>query len=133
MNANGTSKMQVLYILNEEWKISRLTNSWYVINSISVSPKRRILLLKVGSSIISENYDDVVKSNNPYTAHLWQTITDEITLISSWGNIYLTRLSGIELKYQSIKTWGRWLSISHSCFNIDSSHFYCLLRICKSD
>ena len=133
MNANGTSKMQVLYNLNEEWENFAFDQKLICHKTISVSPKRRILLLKVGSSIISENYDDVVKFNNPYTVHLWQTITDEITLISSWGNVYLTRLSGIKLKYQSIKTWGRWLSISHSCFNIDSSHSYCLLRICKSD
>ena len=53
MNANGTSKMQVLYNLNEEWKISRLTNSWYVIKLFPLVQKRRILLLKVGSSIIS--------------------------------------------------------------------------------
>lgn len=70
MNANGTSKMQVLYNLNEEWENFAFDQKLICHKTISVSPKRRILLLKVGSSIISENYDDVVKSNNPYTVHL---------------------------------------------------------------
>ena len=70
MNANGTSKMQVLYDLNEEWENFAFDQQLICHKTISVSLKGRILLLKVGSSIISESYDDVVKLNNPYTAHL---------------------------------------------------------------
>ena len=53
MNANGTSKMQVLYNLNEEWENFAFDQKLICHKTISVSPKRRILLLKVGSSIIS--------------------------------------------------------------------------------
>lgn len=71
MNANGTSKMQVLYNLNEEWENFAFDQKLICHKTISVSPKETHFIAQ-GRQLyhISENYDDVVKSNNPYTVHL---------------------------------------------------------------